>query len=654
MIATWMLYCALCALGLSLAAVLAERVLLAARGPVRFVWVCAVALSVIVPIAAYRFAPRAAPQIATPVADVAPDSIVDATVSSGATAPLSRPAEHAATRSWRTAVAAADAPLSVAWVTLSAVLFAHFVCGVVALAWMRRWWRRDTVLGVDVLVSEATGPALVGAVSPAIVVPEWTLSMDAGHVALMLRHEEEHRRAHDGQLLTAAQLALIVMPWNPALWWQLLRLRVAVELDCDARVLRDADARSYGDLLLEVARPRRRLMLLGATAFAERASQLERRIRAIGMRRGVSARGVRAFAASIGVAAVSLAWVAPRPAVPPLPTHAAPAASPAPRPSDSLAPTHADSSAASRSLVAKVLGTESQSPVGPPTTATRDSTLTKGAVVRDPIQVPPIPPIRDGVFLPTAAQPAPPPAARATDSVFERLFGGIALTPEQEVAARAQILRLQLAQQAQMAAFVQALTQSLPLRMAIQAQADSALLGLLANEDDRSVVRSRLVAQVPGGRGRSGGPGTPLGGGRGVFVGDTLIGSGGRADVPLQAPAAGAGRGARVGGAGRGAAGLVDPVDAMISRLFNGVALSPEQESGARTIIAKMQADLRELGPTPQPTIIAVRPFANQIVMSPESAATLTAILTNDGDRATLQSRIVIEIVRTPSTNPPR
>ena len=83
-----------------------------------------------------------------------------------------------------------------------------------------------------------------------------------------------------------AHFALIAMPWNVALWWQLMRLRVAVELDCDARVLRDADARSYGDLLLEVARPRRRLALMGATAFAERASQLERRIRAIGRRRG--------------------------------------------------------------------------------------------------------------------------------------------------------------------------------------------------------------------------------------------------------------------------------------------------------------------------------------------------------------------------------
>ena len=58
MIAAWMLYCALCALGLSLAAVLAERALLAARGSVRYVWVAAVLLSFVVPAAAYRFAAR--------------------------------------------------------------------------------------------------------------------------------------------------------------------------------------------------------------------------------------------------------------------------------------------------------------------------------------------------------------------------------------------------------------------------------------------------------------------------------------------------------------------------------------------------------------------------------------------------------------------
>ena len=74
-------------------------------------------------------------------------------------------------------------------------------------------------------------------------------------------------------MLALAQLALLVMPWNLALWWQIRRLRVAVELDCDARVLRSGDVRFYGDLLLDVARPRQ-ARLIGVTAFAERAVEV--------------------------------------------------------------------------------------------------------------------------------------------------------------------------------------------------------------------------------------------------------------------------------------------------------------------------------------------------------------------------------------------
>ena len=58
MIAQWMLYCVLCALGLSLAAVVAEHTLLAGRVPVRHVWTLAVLLSIVVPAVAYRVASR--------------------------------------------------------------------------------------------------------------------------------------------------------------------------------------------------------------------------------------------------------------------------------------------------------------------------------------------------------------------------------------------------------------------------------------------------------------------------------------------------------------------------------------------------------------------------------------------------------------------
>ena len=139
MIAQWMLYCVLCALGLSLAAVVAEQTLLAGRVPVRHVWTLAVLLSLVVPAVAYRVASR---PTATTVA---------VAVRAQPTTPR---------WNWRSALTRADAPLAIAWLTLSSVLIAHFLCGTIALAWMRRWWRRDTVQGIDVLVSEATGPAV--------------------------------------------------------------------------------------------------------------------------------------------------------------------------------------------------------------------------------------------------------------------------------------------------------------------------------------------------------------------------------------------------------------------------------------------------------------------------------------------------------------
>jgi len=54
----------------------------------------------------------------------------------------------------------------------------------------------------------------------------------------VIAHERSHLGAHDTQLLTIAVCLLACMPWNPILWWQLRRLRLAIEMDCDARVLR--------------------------------------------------------------------------------------------------------------------------------------------------------------------------------------------------------------------------------------------------------------------------------------------------------------------------------------------------------------------------------------------------------------------------------
>ncbi|HEY4215770.1 MAG TPA: M56 family metallopeptidase [Gemmatimonadaceae bacterium] len=348
MIAAWMIYCALCALVLAAAATLAERVLLDARGPVRAVWFAAVILSLGIPAVALRNASRAVQPPAAPANVLAAarsasaletTTTIDKTNKETSTNTTNRTDISSASRSivssssrypallasmttarvrLSSLFGQADRPLEYLWLALSSLLGLYFIGGMSALALMRRSWRRDVVLDVPVFVSGRTGPALVGMISPAIVVPEWALAMETAQLALMLRHEQEHRRARDSQLLTLAHVALVVMPWNVALWWQIRRLRAAVELDCDARVLQHVDVRSYGDLLLEVVRPGHQIRLMGATAFAERATQLERRIRVMAVRRRTAANAARAIAASIALLAVSVAWMTPRPAATPV------------------------------------------------------------------------------------------------------------------------------------------------------------------------------------------------------------------------------------------------------------------------------------------------------------------------------------------------
>jgi beta-lactamase regulating signal transducer with metallopeptidase domain len=659
MIAAWMLYCALCALGLSLAALLAER-LLSGRGPVRFVWTAAVLLSLIVPAAAFRFsAPAVTPVPDAPVASQLPAADILDSVAIAPAGATVRSTSLPPRRSWRAALAHADAPLAVVWLTLSSALVAHFLCGMVALSWMRRWWRRDTVQGIDVLVSQTTGPALVGALSPAIVVPEWTLSMDASQVELMLRHEEEHRRARDGQLLTVAHLALVVMPWNVALWWQLMRLRVAVELDCDARVLRNADARSYGDLLLEVARPRRRLMLMGATAFAERASQLERRIRAIGGRRVRASRLARLGVAGIAIVVATAAWVAPRPPVPARESVAVGT----PRSGGQVdgqtgGPQNKQviETPVASSVVTPIVVEPKRSHVDAPKRAAagRDTVpqVAASTVGKDSV-TPQANPALVRLDVPGNVTRFAPTTQRQ-DSIFEYLFAGIVLPPNVEATARALVNQLEVAQAEQSLNTMKALIAAAPLRQAIQAQADTGLEALLTNDADRAVLHGRFVPQVPGGRG---------GGRSSTLVGDSMFvlaaGRGGRVGGAglAAAPDIGGGRGrggGRVGGGGAvSATAAADAVELMFRRFFDGISLTPHQESDARVIIGKMQADMRALNPIVPPTIIARRPYSNMVTMSPETAAAFASLLSNDADRATLQSHIVIEVRRVIET-PPR
>jgi len=153
-------------------------------------------------------------------------------------------------------------------------------------------------MGVRVRLAPNVGPAAIGLAKPEIVIPQWLVSRPDWEQRMAIEHEAQHLRAGDPQLLAIACLAAIVFPWNVAVWYMLSRLRLAIEVDCDARVLRaGAAAADYGSLLpmvAEYASPIRP----SALALADDASHLHSRI--VAMDRRIT-RSTRARAAAMGL-----------------------------------------------------------------------------------------------------------------------------------------------------------------------------------------------------------------------------------------------------------------------------------------------------------------------------------------------------------------
>jgi beta-lactamase regulating signal transducer with metallopeptidase domain len=213
---------------LGIAGVLAERALPAAF-PRRWLWCIVLPVSVFLP-GYYRWHHNW--------------SVVDA---------LQQPAMRAATY---------DPTINRVWLIMSAMLVLWGVASAWRVARVIHLSRRERggnagraiVDGVPVVVTDMVGPATVGLLRSHLLVPRWVLAMPRAQRQYVLRHEEEHRRMHDAHLLFVASLTLILMPWNLAMWWQLRRLCLAVEMDCDNRVVnRLGDAPAYGELLLKVA-----------------------------------------------------------------------------------------------------------------------------------------------------------------------------------------------------------------------------------------------------------------------------------------------------------------------------------------------------------------------------------------------------------------
>ena len=271
MIAAWMLYWIGMAVAFAVAGEALERALHLAGRPTRWAWVVALASSLIVPAAAW-LRPQAFTALPIVLSRAVDTSVA---VVSGkqlrvATQPL--PAQPFS-------LSDLDGALGWAWGASSAALLLVFAAAGLRLTALRRRWRASTVSGRSVLLSENIGPAVAGLLAPRVVVPAWALQLGDRERQLMLAHEEEHIRAGDPWLLAAGSLMLVLAPWNPALWWQVRRLRLGIEMDCDARVLaRGGEPREYGELLLHVGRCRARLPL-GTPALGEPSSLLEHRIR---------------------------------------------------------------------------------------------------------------------------------------------------------------------------------------------------------------------------------------------------------------------------------------------------------------------------------------------------------------------------------------
>lgn len=197
-----------------------------------------------------------------------------------------------------------DAPLTAVWCTATVGLLFLFLATVYRLARERRAWQRVRLGGVTAWLSGDVGPAVVGIAASSIVVPAWVLELDGGFQRLIAIHEGEHLRAGDLRIMIAGLLLVLLAPWNPLLWWQLRRLRLAVEVDCDGRVLRrGVGVMAYSSLLLEVG-GRSARHHLPALAFLKKTSTLARRIHLMTWKPRMR------FGRAVGAAALAITFAA--------------------------------------------------------------------------------------------------------------------------------------------------------------------------------------------------------------------------------------------------------------------------------------------------------------------------------------------------------
>ena len=266
---SWMVYAALIGMLVAAGALALERLVSSMGCPRRFVWLAALALAGLLPLVG-GLGDSPEPVVVPTVAatESAAPSTLEVTSGQGFIPPLPLPTSRTAART-----------AALAWGMGSAAALAAVCAVLFSVARARRRWARTRVDGSVVYVSRNFGPALVGIASPRVVIPSWVLESDTAARAAILRHEQEHARAYDHLALLYATLVAAVFPWSPAIWWMCRRLRAAVEMDCDQRVIAGGiGAADYGAVLLH-AGSRSQARWGFAPAMGQPRSLLEWRLR---------------------------------------------------------------------------------------------------------------------------------------------------------------------------------------------------------------------------------------------------------------------------------------------------------------------------------------------------------------------------------------
>jgi lipopolysaccharide transport protein LptA len=275
MMLLWVLYVIVVSLLLSGAAWAAERIAVLRRAPTRWHWVLSIAASALVPASValawvnvphipYLFGSMVSPQFDS-LTLMTPSGLSSPVLVGGGTKSLSILPRLNTLLAWM-------------WAGASLMLLLTLLVSGAHLRRRMRRWERGVMAGASVYITEDVGPAIVGLLRPRIAVPRWLTQASAQTQELVVAHEQSHLEAHDIRIFTGALAVLVAMPWNLPLWWQLRRLRFAIEVDCDARVLKSGcDAKSYGETLITVGQ--RQSGYLGAVAgMSEPRAFLEKRL----------------------------------------------------------------------------------------------------------------------------------------------------------------------------------------------------------------------------------------------------------------------------------------------------------------------------------------------------------------------------------------